>query len=250
LQDDLRKANIRYDETQRELFSTTELYERVQRELRQSRETVRFVESERDEHVSTIERLRSDIKSKLVSIEEAESRVTDVSLRLDQSKRESTTKDDRIRDLENELNDFRNRYERSQEEHRSVLIVRDQYRDDLEEERRKATHETRELTTLQETLTRSETTLSSLRSEISISTERIKHVERERDDIREKNGHLDIDVHKLKERLSLLQGELRGITDARDRARKELEEFRRRYEEVTETITEVSPTPFHVEYVC
>lgn len=97
------------------------------------------------------------------------------------------------------------------------------------------------MTTLQETLSKVESQLSGVRSEVSVANERIKQVERERDEVRNKNSHLDTDLHKMKERLALLQAEVRGITDARDRARKDLEEFRRRYEEVTETITEVCP---------
>ncbi|KAF2168498.1 hypothetical protein M409DRAFT_65449 [Zasmidium cellare ATCC 36951] len=248
LQEQHRKISLRVEDTSRELTEVTEKYERLQRDHKQAKDTIRFIESERDDHATTIDRLRLEIRTKVTANEEVEARLADIVLKFEQSKRESIDKDGRLHGLESEIHELRQRLERSQENHRTVIVERDQLRDDVESERRRVSDTHRQLTTLQETLTRTESLLSDVRTEVYSTTERIKHIEHERDDLKDKNHHLHGELSGLKEKLALLQAEIRTTTEARDQARHELEQFKQRYDEVTETITEYNNDSGELEF--
>ena len=148
--------------------------------------------------------------------------MADIVLKFEQSKRESIDKDGRLHGLESEIHELRQRLERSQEDHRTVIVERDQLRDDVESERRRVSDTHRQLATLQETLTRTESVLKDVRAEVYSTTERIKHIEHERDDLKDKNHHLHSDLNGLKEKLALLQAEIRTMTEARDQVSVEM----------------------------
>lgn len=238
LQEDLRKATLRSEETSRELSDLTERYDRVKREAVQARESLRIAESDRDEQSTTIERLRNENRTKSATLDDVEARLADLTVRYEASKREVVSKDERLRDLETDASDLHRRIERTQEEHRTIIVERDQFRDDVEYERRRVTESQRQVTATQETLTRTEATLAEIRLEVSSAAERIKHVEHERDEARERGTHMTHEIATLKEKLSFLQAEVTTATEHRDRIRRELDESRRKYEEVTETIAE------------
>ncbi|KXT07963.1 hypothetical protein AC579_8597 [Pseudocercospora musae] len=238
LHEEVTKHTTKSEEISRELSELVERYERLQRENRQTRESIRIVEGERDDHHSTIERLRAEIRGKTTSIEEVENRLADIVLKHEHSKREVSGKDDRIRELESDVHDLQHRLERSQEEHRTIIIERDQFRDDLDNERHKAHDGDHRHRGLQDNLSKAESSLIEVRAEVSSANERIKLIERERDEHRDKNSQLHHEITSLREKLTLLQAEIKTLIGHRDRAHKELEDYRRRYEEVTETITE------------
>jgi len=239
LEAELRKANHRADDNARELAELTERYERSVREVTRQKETVRVLENEREESSITIEHLRHDLKNKTNAADEAEGRYSEILLKYEKLKRETSTHQDRVREVELEITTMRSNLDKKQEEYRSVVIERDSFRDELDEERRKVHDSHRRIVDLETSLRQTETTLTEVRSEHASVTERIRVIEVERNGDKDKHGHLHGEIGTLKEQLILLQAEITNITGARDRARKELAEYKRRYEEVVET-TETS----------
>lgn len=238
LQEELRRSTIRVEESVKELTDTKDRADHLHREVSRTKESLRSVESERDEHTLLLERLRSDYKDKVAKLDESELRFTDILVKLEQSKREAGSKQDRLTVLESEILEVRRHLDSRSEEHRLIIIERDQIRDDLESSRRDATDHHRQLATLQDSLKRSESTLTEVRNEVYQANERVTLVERERDSARHKHSHLESEITSLKSRLEMVSGELKGALNHRDHARKELEDFKQSYEEVTETVSE------------
>lgn len=82
----------------------------------------------------------------------------------------------------------------------------------------------RQINVLEESLRRAEGTIASIRAEMHTLTERNKVVLCEGDDGRTKHDHLHNETKELKEKLLILQVEIRNLTDVRDRHRKELDD--------------------------
>ena len=248
LEEAVRKATLKADDANRELLELSERSSTWQRESRRFRESLTSVETERDEQATLIEKLRFELKNKSTSLEEAESRHGDIHLKYEQLKREISVKEDRFGSFETEIAELRRTVETKQEEHRRTLFENDSLRDDVENAKRKLSERDSEFTVIQDSLSKSESTLVELRSESLQYTERIRHLERERDEANDKSGGHGKELVEVKERLNVVQLEIRTLTDARDRARKELQEFRRRYEEITQTITEWKDDSGELEY--
>jgi chromosome segregation ATPase len=147
-----------------------------------------------------------------------------------------------------ERSELRDSIERSREEHRLIVIARDQLKEDLEDERRKSADGHRRIVVLEESLRRAELTVTEVRSEIHTLNERLKISTREGEEDRIKNGHLAKEVADLKEKLVIFQAEIRTLTEARDRAYKELNNWKHKYEEITETVTEYRDDSGELEF--
>ncbi|KAJ4357028.1 hypothetical protein N0V95_002834 [Ascochyta clinopodiicola] len=238
LQEDLKRAKHRAEESSRELYELTERHERTQRDLTKLRDSVRVAEEERDEYSLTIENLRRDIKTKVTGWEESEERCADITLKYEHLKREVISVKEKLRDVETREIDIKESLDRSREDHRLVVIERDQLKEDLHDQRNKDADRHRQIAMLEESLRRAEQTISDIRAEIHTVTEHNKVLIREGDDGRTKHGHLHSELSELKEKLLIFQAEVRTLTDARDRHRKELDDWRHKYEETVETITE------------
>lgn len=238
LQEDLKRAKHRAEESSRELYELTERHERTQRDLTKLRESVRIAEEERDEYSLTIENLRREIKAKVTGWEESDERCADITLKYEHLKREVISVKEKLRDVETREIDIRESLDRSREDHRLIINERDQLKEDLHDHRNKDAERHRRINTLEESLRRAEQTISDIRAEIHTVTERNKVLIREGDDGRTKHGHLHSEITELKEKLLVFQAEIRTLTDARDRHRKELDDWRHKYEETVETITE------------
>ncbi|KAH7095502.1 hypothetical protein FB567DRAFT_512721 [Paraphoma chrysanthemicola] len=248
LQEELKRAKIRADEASRDLIELTERHDRVQRDHTKIKETVRTVESERDDFALSIENLRREIKAKAVGWEEAEARLAEVNLKYEHIKREVVSVKEKLRDVELERSELRESIERSREEHRLVIIERDQLKEDLTDERRRVGDGHRRVSVLEESLRRAELTLSEVRSEIHTLTERNKVLVREGDDGRTKHGAFTREIGELKDKLVIFQAEIRNLTEARDRAYHDLNDWKHKYEEVTETITEFHDNSGELEF--
>jgi len=247
-QEELRKSQHKAEETSRELVSFTERYDRLQRESHKNKETIHLIEAERDDHSITIDRLRHEIKTKAANLEDSENQYADILLKFEKAKREVTTHADRIRDIESETDIARRSLESKTEEHRLVIIERDQHKDDLDDERRKIADRDHTISTLRDSLARAETSLNSVRTEVTTLTDRMTLIVRERDDASSKHQPYITEITELKEKLVLLQGEMRILIEARDRARKDLSNFKNKYDEMTETITEFQSGSGELEY--
>jgi len=128
--------------------------------------------------------------------------------------------------------------EKTREESRLVILEKGQLKDDSEMWRHRCGDNKRLISTLQESLRKAESSLVEVRSEVHTLTDRISHAERDRGEGRDKNDRLALEITQLKEKLVILQGELHATHETRDRLQAELHEFKSRYEEVTETMTE------------
>lgn len=249
LQEELRIVKAKSEEYLNEYSEVTERFEHLQRESKKTKESLRSAESQCDEYTSTVERLRHEIKHTKERLNDSESRYTDVLVNFEHSKRDCNGKDERISSLESELSELRQSFEAKVEEYRLVMIERDQFRYDLENERGGGNDKGHRVTTLEETIERSESSLTEVRSELHRTTERMCEIERERDEARHHHGHLNTELTQLKERLVLLQTELKTTIDARDYALKDVAKFKSRYEEEVQTRTEwhSSTEEFEVE---
>jgi chromosome segregation ATPase len=238
LQEELKRSKLRAEESARDLVELTERHDRVQREHSKIKETVRLVETERDDYALSIENLKRDVKAKALGWEEAEARHAEVNLKYEHIKREVMSVKEKLRDVELERTELRDAIDRSREEHRLIVIERDQLKEDITDERLKTADGHRRISALEEALRRAELHLTEVRSEIHTLTERNKVLVRDGDDGRNKHGHLAREIGELKDKLVIFQAEIRTLTDARDRAHHELNDWKHKYEEVTETITE------------
>lgn len=234
----LRKANFKNEETSLELFELTEKYEHQLKDVHKSKEKVRDLESDVDKFTTTIEHLRRELKIKSSSFDESEARASDFSLKFEHLKRENLSLKEKLSTLELERSEQQDIIERSREESRVVLLEKNSIRDELEMWRHRTGDHQRLINTLQETLRKSESSLVEVRSEVHTLTDRLHIAERERNDARDKHGHHSGDITGLKEKLFLLQTELRTITESRDRLREELHQTKAQYEEITETMSE------------
>jgi chromosome segregation ATPase len=238
LQEELRRAKHKAEESSRELYELTERYERTLRDTTKIKETLRVVEIERDEHALLIENLRRDVKAKTAGWEEADERCADITLKYEHLKREVTSVKEKLRDIEAREIELREASERSREQHRLIVIERDQLKEDLHDECGKVEDGHRRVGVLEDSLRRAESTVIELRSEIHTLTERNQALFREEEQGRSQNEHLHTELSGLKEKILILQAEIRIVSETRDRHRKELDDWKHKYEEVTETITE------------
>jgi chromosome segregation ATPase len=234
----LRKANFRNEETSLELFELTEKYEHQSKDVHKSKEKVRDLEEDVDKFTTTIEHLRRELKTKSSSFDEAEARASEFSLKHDHLKRENLSLKEKLTTLELERSEQQDIIERSREESRVALLETNSLRDEMEMWRHRTGDHQRLINTLQETLRKNESTLVEVRSEVHTLTDRLHIAERERNDARDKHGHHTGEITGLKEKLFLLQAELRTITESRDRLSEELHQTKLQYEEITETMSE------------
>ncbi|KAJ4983289.1 hypothetical protein SVAN01_11216 [Stagonosporopsis vannaccii] len=248
LHEDLKRAKNRAEESSRELYELTERYERTQRDITKLRESVRIAEEERDEYSLTIENLRRDIKAKATGWEEADGRCADVTLKYEHLKREVISVKEKLREVEAREIDVKESLDKSREEHRFIIIERDQLKEDLHDQQNKDADRHRQINLLEESLRRAEQTISDLRTEVQTITERNRVLIRESDDGRTKHGHLQNELNELREKLLVFQAEIRTLTEARDRHRKELDDWRHKYEETVETITESHDDSAELEF--
>jgi chromosome segregation ATPase len=248
LQEELKRAKLRADEASRDLVELTERHDRVQREVTKSKESVRIIETERDDLALLVENLRREVKAKAVGWEEADARHAEVNLKYEHIKRDVITTKEKLRDVELERTELRESIDRSREEHRLVLIERDQLKEDLADERRRVADGHRRVSVLEDSLRRAELTATEVRSEVHTLTERNKVLVREGEDHRTKHGHFGREISDLKDKLVIFQAEIRTLTEARDRAYRDLNDWKHKYEEVTETITEYHDSSGELEF--
>lgn len=234
LQDELKRAIARHAETTRELQDLTERFETIQREAKREKDLLRQVELERDDHHSSIERLRYEIKDKTTRLSDVETHNTDISLKLEQVRREVTTANEKLSQVTIESQTLKTKLDDKHDQLRLITSERDTAKDDVETERRNVLDVQRQVTTLQDQIARSETNIAELRSESLKLTEVIRETERTRDDARQRHGPFEKEIALLKEKLTLALAQNGEIIDARDNARKDLDEFRHEYQQVTE----------------
>ena len=220
----------------------------MQRDYHKLKETVRIIETERDDHALTIENLRRDVKAKATGWEESDARCNEISLKYEHIKREVVSVKEKLRDVELERTELRDAIDRSREDHRLIVIERDQIKEDLHDEHRKVEDGHRRIHILEDSLRRAELTITEIKSEIHTLVERNKVLTRDGEDTRGKHGHLTGEITALQEKLVIFQAEIRNLTHARDRAHADLDAWKHKYEEVTETITSYDESSAEFEF--
>jgi chromosome segregation ATPase len=166
LQEEAKRARMRAEEASRDLIELTERHDRTQRDHAKGKEALRVVETERDDHALSIENLRREVKTKSIGWEEADARHAEVSLKYEHIKREVITTKEKLRDIELERTELRDSIDRSREEHRLTTIERDQFKEDLQDERRKIADGHQRVSVLEESLRKAELIATEVRSEV------------------------------------------------------------------------------------
>ncbi|KAF2125558.1 hypothetical protein P153DRAFT_348856 [Dothidotthia symphoricarpi CBS 119687] len=248
LNEDHKRLRLRADDTARELLELTERHDRVQRDFHKSKEILRIAEDARDEYHHTIDVLRRELKVKSLGWEEADQRVGEITLQHEHIKREVVSLREKLLFVETERNDLRDRAERSREELRVVVIERDQLRDDVHDGGLKIADGHRRTQVLEEALRLAELAIVEHKSDIHSLNSRIAVHVRDDDEHRSRHGHLTTELAALGERLLIFQADNRALTDARDRAHRDLESWRSKYDEVTETMTEYQDGSGELEF--
>jgi chromosome segregation ATPase len=248
LQDDLKRTKLRAEETSRDHIDLTERHDRVQRDHHKLKEAVRVIETERDDHALTIENLRREVKAKAIGWEESDTRCNEFSLKYEHIKREVVSVKEKLRDVELERTELRDAIDRSREDHRLIVVERDQLKEDLHDEHRKVEDGHRRIHLLEDSLRRAELTITEIKSEVHTLTERNKVLIRDGEDSRGQHGHLTREITALQEKLAIFQAEIRNLTHARDRAHADLDAWKHKYEEVTETISTYDDSSAEFEF--
>jgi len=238
LQEEAKRVKLRGDEAYRELSELNDKHERATREHNKLKDSLRELEAERDDYVLQIGNLRREVKTKSTDLEEADVRVSEIALKYEHIKREVVSVKEKLRDAEVERNELRSALDRSLEDHRLLVVERDQIKEDLDDERRKCTDIHRQISVLQESLRRAELSVTETRSEVTSLTERNRILAREGEETRHKHGQISVELSGVREQLAHAQAEIRTIAQSRDRAYQDLNEWKQKYEEMTETITE------------
>jgi chromosome segregation ATPase len=248
LQEEVKRVKLRGDEAYRELSELTDKHERSTREYTKLKEFVRSLESERDDYVLQIGNLRRELKAKSADFEEADARVSEMTLKYEHIKREVVSVKEKLRDVELERTELRDHIDRTLEDHRLLVIERDQLKEDLDDERRKIADHHRQITVLQESLRRAELTITEVRSEVHSVTERNKILIRESEEGRNSHGQVSNELSALRAKLAQAQAEIRTLAEGRDHAYRELNEWKNKYEEMTETVTEFRDDSGELEF--
>lgn len=248
LNEELKRAKFRIEEATREFTELTENHDRVQRELHKFKETLRSVEAERDDFSFTIENLRRDVKVKVAGWEEADARANEYLLKHEHVKREVVSVKEKLREIELERTELSSVIDRFREEHRLIVIEREQLKQDVHDEHRKVEDGRRRINILEESLRRSEIATAEIKSEILTLTERNRVLYREGEDSRIKQGHLTTEIASLQEQLTLFQTEITNLKYDRDRAHSDLNAWKHKYEEITETVTSYEDSSAEFEF--
>ncbi|TKA23405.1 hypothetical protein B0A50_07281 [Salinomyces thailandicus] len=248
MQFEVRKHVTKTDDLSRELAEVNEKFTRLQRELHHSKETLRTTELDRDEHASSADAFRRELKDRSLALDKVELQHSELLVRLEQESRKVISKDETLIEKDTQLTGLQQRLNSKQDETRQVIIERDQLRDDYDREHQLVHDHRLKLTSLEERVVKAEARLTDARSEAFTTTELIRTLERERDDAREKHTDTTSETRALNERILRLQEDLRAATHARDHTLTELEAFKTKYEEVSETITEWQDDTGEYEY--
>lgn len=199
---------MRYEESSRELIEITEKYEKKVREVSTYEETITKVKIERDELYHKIEHFQREIKAKACGWEEAEVRCGKWKLKYEHYEREIKSLYEKIKIVETERTELHESVTKIREEHRLIVIERDQLKEDYHHECKKAADSHRKIIVLQESLRRTESTLKEVREEVHRMTERIERIESERDAALQRCSDFSIEITELKQSITVLNTEI------------------------------------------
>lgn len=237
LKEEARKARIGTEEVSKNLLEITGKFERQSHEILKLRDAIKMIEAERDESSHRMELKIREVQSITVHRDEANDKVAEMTTKFEQLRRELVVLKGKLRDAETERLSTLEIIEKTREQHRLILIERDELGDEVSTARRRADDSQRQVVLLTDTLRKAEQTATDIRSEVYSLTEKYKNLERERDDWRGKNAGLVTEITDLRAQIVIFDSEMRTVVEARDRVRDELNRRNQDFEEITETMT-------------
>ncbi|THY91259.1 hypothetical protein D6C92_06357 [Aureobasidium pullulans] len=247
LKEELRKSRSREEESGSELLIISEKYSQSNRDISKLKDTLRTVEGERDELTHIVDVKNREIKSTIARHDEVQTLLLEKTTLLDSLRRELSLFEDRLRSAELERDEKHEALEHSREQHKLVIITRDELSNELITAQGKVDASKRQIALLTDTAQKTEQVIIDTRAEVTQLNGTIKGLERERLDWQKKNTTLTDQLVELKGRIVILQTEIHEAGGEREGLRDELRRSREELEEVTETITQDESAEFEFE---
>ncbi|KAH0401111.1 hypothetical protein KCU89_g4496, partial [Aureobasidium melanogenum] len=247
LKEELRKSRSREEESGSELLIISEKFSQSNRDISKLKDTLRTVEAERDELTHIVDVKNREIKSTIARHDEVQTLLLEKTTQLDALRRELSLFEDRLRSAELERDEKHETLEHLREQHKLVIITRDELQNELITAQGKVDAYKRQINLLSETATKTEQVIIDSRAEITNLNGTVKGLERERLDWQKKNTTLNDQLVELKGRIVVLQAEIHEAGGDREALREELRRSREELEEVTETITQDESAEFEFE---
>jgi chromosome segregation ATPase len=247
LKEELRKSRSREEESGSELLIISEKFSQSNRDISKLKDTLRTVEGERDELTHIVDVKNREIKSTIARHDEVQTLLLEKTTQLDALRRELSLLEDRLRSAELERDEKHEAFEHSREQHKLVIITRDELQNELITAQGKVDAHKRQINLLTDTAQKTEQLIIDTRAEITNLNGTVKGLERERLDWQKKNTTLTDQLVELKGRIVILQAEIHEAGGEREGLRDELRRSREELEEVTETITQDGSAEFEFE---
>ncbi|KAI5267417.1 hypothetical protein E4T47_08072 [Aureobasidium subglaciale] len=237
LKEELRKSRSREEESGSELLIISEKFSQSNRDVSKLKDTLRTVEGERDELTHIVDVKNREIKSTIARHDEVQTLLLEKTTQLDALRRELSLFEDRLRSAELERDEKHEAFEHSREQHKLVVITRDELSNELITAQGKVDAAKRQINLLTETATKTEQVIIDTRAEITNLNGTVKALERERLDWQKKNTTLTDQLVELKGRIVILQQQIHDTSSERESLRDELRRSHQELEEFTETLT-------------
>ena len=247
LKEELRKSRSREEESGSELLIISEKFSQSNRDISKLKDTLRTVEGERDELTHIVDVKNREIKSTIARHDEVQTLLLEKTTQLDALRRELSLFEDRLRSAELERDEKHEALEHSREQHKLVIITRDELQNELITAQGKVDAHKRQINLLTETAQKTEQLIIDTRAEITNLNGTVKGLERERLDWQKKNTTLTDQLVELKGRIVILQTQIHEGGAEREGLREELRRSREELEEVTETVTQDGSAEFEYE---
>ncbi|CAD0105821.1 unnamed protein product [Aureobasidium uvarum] len=247
LKEELRKSRSREEESGSELLIISEKFSQSNRDISKLKDTLRTVEGERDELTHIVDVKNREIKSTIARHDEVQTLLLEKTTLLDGLRRELSLFEDRLRSAELERDEKHEALEHSREQHKLVIITRDELQNELITAQGKVDAYKRQVNLLNETAQKTEQLIIDTRAEITTLNGTVKGLERERLDWQKKNTTLNDQLVELKGRIVILQAEIHEAGAEREGLRDELRRSREEFEELTETFTQDESSEFEFQ---
>ncbi|KAK1658679.1 hypothetical protein BDP55DRAFT_564753 [Colletotrichum godetiae] len=259
LEDHIRKCDHKYDELKRKYKETEELYEKKKYELKEQQETVIRVKNEREEAITKIKNEKEELEQHIIRLkreleeehcrwEEAEDSCGRWKLKWEHCDREIISLREEISRIEITRTELRETITKKTEELRILIIEKKRLKDEGERAVGRANENHRQLLLVQETLSHTETILKKSQEEIHTKMERIERLDCDLGDARKQVEKLQIEIESHQSVSAVLKIEVETLNNRCGALKAKCHEWEVRYEEASESITEIEEGSSSFEY--
>ncbi|KAK1634545.1 hypothetical protein BDP81DRAFT_324793 [Colletotrichum phormii] len=259
LEDHIRKCDHKYDELKRKYKETEELYEKKKSELKEQQETVIRVKNEREEAITKIRNEKEELQQHIIRLkreleeehcrwEEAEDSCGRWKLKWEHCDREIISLREEISRIEITRTELRETITKKTEELRVLIIEKKRLKDEGERAVGRANENHRQLLLVQETLSHTETILKKSQEETHTKTERIERLDCDLGDARKQVEKLQIEIESHQSVSAVLKIEVETLNNRCGALKAKCHEWEVRYEEASESITEIEEGSSSFEY--